>query len=161
VGSTDWRSTVNYKEDKVVSLVDVGIFRTKLIMLLMEIQELHISYCHNLRSFSDDVFSFKNSTDLKVCTIEQCDGIECVVSFSSSSSHPFQSLKVLFLYKLLKLSALLKVDGFGSATTSILAPSTTVGVRTEIDKLSLCLVQQASMLVDQTIRFEQEEKKKS
>ncbi|MBA0809353.1 hypothetical protein Gohar_025015, partial [Gossypium harknessii] len=96
VGSTDWRSIVNYKEYKVVSLVEVGIFRTKLIMLLIEIQELHISYCRNLRSLSDDVFSFKNSTGLK-------------------------SLKVLFLYKLSKLSALIKVDGFGSATTSILA----------------------------------------
>ncbi|MFQ6652016.1 hypothetical protein Gotur_024087 [Gossypium turneri] len=34
-----------------------------------------------------------------------------------------------------------------------------VGIRTEIDKLSFCLVQQASMLAEQTIRFEQEEKK--
>ncbi|MFQ6641219.1 hypothetical protein Gotur_016052 [Gossypium turneri] len=73
----------------------------------MEIQELRISYCHNLRSFSDDVFSFKNSPDLK-------------------------SLKVLFLYKLSKLSALIKVDEFGSATTSILAPSATFSYFKEI-----------------------------
>ncbi|KAG8492362.1 hypothetical protein CXB51_009673 [Gossypium anomalum] len=66
----------------------------------MDIQELHNSYYQNLRSLSDDVFSFKNAIDLK-------------------------SLKVLFLYRLLQLSAFIKVKRFGLAITSILAPSAT------------------------------------
>ncbi|MFQ6664435.1 hypothetical protein Gotur_031552, partial [Gossypium turneri] len=76
----------------------------------------------------DDNSSFKKAIDLRVCRIWGCEGIECVVSlssFASSSSHPFQSLEVLDLQFLPKLSALImKDEGIDSATTSTLAPST-------------------------------------
>ncbi|KAK5834106.1 hypothetical protein PVK06_017979 [Gossypium arboreum] len=61
--------------------------------------------------------------------VDNWEGIECVVSlssFASSSAHPFQSLEVLDLGFLPKLSALIMKDaGIGSATTSTLAPSAT------------------------------------
>ncbi|MFQ6661089.1 hypothetical protein Gotur_029367, partial [Gossypium turneri] len=95
----------------------------------IEIQELHIIECDYLRSLVDDNSSFKNAIDLRVCRIWECKGIECVVSlssFASSFAHPFQSLEVLHLQSLPKLSALIMNDaGIGSATTSTLAPSTT------------------------------------
>ncbi|TYI32232.1 hypothetical protein ES332_A04G045100v1 [Gossypium tomentosum] len=60
--------------------------------------------------------------------------IECVVSlssFASSSPHPFQSLQVLVLQDLPKLSALIiKDEGFGS--TSTLAPAATFSHLKEI-----------------------------
>ncbi|XP_016737952.2 disease resistance protein At4g27190 [Gossypium hirsutum] len=66
---------------------------------------------------------------LTIGGVDNWEGIECVVSlssFASSSAHPFQSLQVLDLQVLPKLSALIMKDaGIGSATTSILAPSTT------------------------------------
>ncbi|MFQ6641212.1 hypothetical protein Gotur_016055, partial [Gossypium turneri] len=74
----------------------------------------------------NDNSSFKNAIKL---WIYDCKGIECVVSlssFASSSAHPFQSLEVLDLGYLPKLSALImKDEGIGSATTSTLAPSAT------------------------------------
>ncbi|TYH74602.1 hypothetical protein ES332_D05G411200v1 [Gossypium tomentosum] len=77
-------------------------------------EELHIIECDYLRSLVDENSSFKNAIDLR-----------CVVSlssFSSSSAHSFQSLEVLDLQFLPKLSALImKDEGIGSATTSTLA----------------------------------------
>ncbi|MFQ6641815.1 hypothetical protein Gotur_016409, partial [Gossypium turneri] len=99
-------------------------------MLPIDIQELHIVECHYLRSsVDDDNSSFKNAIDLRICTIWFCEGIECVVSlssFASPSSHPFQSLEVLDLQFLPKLSVLIiKYEGICLATTSTLAPFAT------------------------------------
>ncbi|MBA0635754.1 hypothetical protein Godav_005437, partial [Gossypium davidsonii] len=84
----------------------------------------------------DDNSSFKNAIDLRVCRIWKCEGIECVISlssFASSSAHPFQSLEVLDLEDLPKLSALIMKDaGIGSETTSTLAPFTTFSHLKEI-----------------------------
>ncbi|TYI32234.1 hypothetical protein ES332_A04G045300v1 [Gossypium tomentosum] len=95
-----------------------------LIMHPIEIQELNIIMCDYLRSLVDE-----NAINLRVCRIWECEGIECIVSlssFASSSAHPFQSLEVLNLRGLPKLSALIMKDaGIGSATTSTLAPSAT------------------------------------
>ncbi|KHG08809.1 hypothetical protein F383_36280 [Gossypium arboreum] len=74
-------------------------------------------------------YDLQESTIGKMLHIMYCEGIECVVSLSSfapSSAHPFQSLEVLYLQLLPKLSALIKKDaGIGSATTSTSAPSAT------------------------------------
>ncbi|KAH1063519.1 hypothetical protein J1N35_028506 [Gossypium stocksii] len=114
---------------KIVRIGGVQNWEGELIMHPIEIQELNIFDCHYLRSLVDDNSSLKNAIDLRVCRILWCVGIECVVSFSSfasSSAHPFQSLEVLDLGYLPKLSALIMKDaGIGSATTSTLAPSAT------------------------------------
>ncbi|MBA0567403.1 hypothetical protein Golob_012142, partial [Gossypium lobatum] len=104
--------------------------QSELIMLPIDIQELNIVECHYLRSFvDDDNSSFKNAIDLRICRIWFCEGIEYVVSlpsFASPSSHPFQSLEVLDLQFLPKLSVLIiKYEGICLATTSTLAPSAT------------------------------------
>ncbi|KAH1063499.1 hypothetical protein J1N35_028486, partial [Gossypium stocksii] len=98
--------------DKIVTIGRVDNWEGELIMHPIEIQELNITQCDYLRSLVHDNSSF-----------------ECVVSlssFASSSAHPFQSLEVLELDFLPKLSALImKDEGIGSATTSTLAPSAT------------------------------------
>ncbi|MFQ6654090.1 hypothetical protein Gotur_025203, partial [Gossypium turneri] len=104
----------------------------------IEIQELNILRCDYLRNLVVDNSSFKNAIDLR---IYDCKGIECVVSLSSfapSSAHPFQSLEMLDLLHLPKLSALIMKDaGIGSPTTSTLAPSTTFSHLKEI-KIDSC-----------------------
>ncbi|MBA0635810.1 hypothetical protein Godav_024568, partial [Gossypium davidsonii] len=122
--------------DKIVAIEGVDNWEGELIMHPIEIQELHIFECDYLRSLVDDKSSFKNAIDLRVCRIRACEGIECVVSlssFASFSAHPFQSLEVLDLQFLPKLSALIvKDEGIGSATTSTLAPSATFSHLMEI-----------------------------
>ncbi|MBA0660939.1 hypothetical protein Goklo_012877 [Gossypium klotzschianum] len=110
--------------ERVLSINDLEIVGGEL-MFPVDMQELNISYCHYLRNLSD-ISSLKNVVDLRVCKIGHCEGIECVVSFSfSSSTHQFQSLQCLCLIDLPKLSDVIKVEGYGSATTSILASSAT------------------------------------
>ncbi|TYI84848.1 hypothetical protein E1A91_D05G395000v1 [Gossypium mustelinum] len=120
--------------DKTVTIGGVQNWEGDLIMHPIEIQELNIVKCDYLRNLVDDNSSFKNAIDLR---IYDCKGIECVVSlssFASSSAHPFQSLEMLDLQRLPKLSALIMKDaGIGSATTSTLAPSTTFSHLKEID----------------------------
>ncbi|MFQ6641247.1 hypothetical protein Gotur_016730 [Gossypium turneri] len=116
-----------HRRDKRVTIAGVHNWEGELIMHPIEIQELNIYWCGYLRSLVNDKSSFKNAIDLRVCRICCCEGIECVVSlssFASSSAHPFQSLEVLELVDLPKLSALIMKDaGIGSATTSTVAPS--------------------------------------
>ncbi|MFQ6667061.1 hypothetical protein Gotur_033209 [Gossypium turneri] len=122
--------------EKTVAIEGVKNWEGELIMHPIEIQELHIIECDYLRSLVDDNSPFKNAIDLRVCSIMGCEGIECVVSlssFASSSAHPFQSLEVLDLTDLPKLSALImKDEGISSAATSTLAPSTTFSHLKEI-----------------------------
>ncbi|TYG71704.1 hypothetical protein ES288_D05G419500v1 [Gossypium darwinii] len=129
-------SFVDATRDQTVTIGGVQNWEGELIMHPIEIQELKIGKCDYLRSLVDDNSSFKNAIDLRVCRIWGCEGIECVVSlssFASSSAHPFQSLEVLGLVDLPKLSALImKDEGIGSATTSTLAPSTTFSHLKEI-----------------------------
>ncbi|KAB2032594.1 hypothetical protein ES319_D05G385000v1 [Gossypium barbadense] len=137
VGSSFMRAT----RDKTVTIEGVQNWEGDLIMHPIEIQELIILKCDYLRSLVDDKSSFKNAIDLRVCWIWWCEGIECVVSlfsFASSSAHPFQSLEVLYLQYLPKLSALImKDEEIGSATASTLAPSTTFSHLKEI-KIDSC-----------------------
>ncbi|KAH1063518.1 hypothetical protein J1N35_028505 [Gossypium stocksii] len=119
--------------DKTVTIGGVHNWEGELIMHPIEIQRLNIFKCHYLRSLVDDNSSFKNAIALRVW---MCEGIECVVSlssFASSFANPFQSLEVLELRDLPKLSALImKDEGIGSATTSTLAPSATFSHLKEI-----------------------------
>ncbi|MFQ6641206.1 hypothetical protein Gotur_016055, partial [Gossypium turneri] len=114
------------RSGKRVTITGVQNWEGELIMHPIEIQQLIIARCNYLRNLVNDNSSFKNAIKL---WIYDCKGIECVVSlssFASSSAHPFQSLEVLDLGYLPKLSALImKDEGIGSATTSTLAPSAT------------------------------------
>ncbi|KAK5834145.1 hypothetical protein PVK06_018019 [Gossypium arboreum] len=125
---------VNSTIDKRLTIGGVHKWEGELIRHPIETQELNVLECDYLRSLVDDNSSFKNAIDLRFCRILWCEGIECVVSlssFASSSPHPFQSLEVLVLQDLPKLSALIiKDEGFGS--TSTLAPAATFSHLKEI-----------------------------
>ncbi|TYH74605.1 hypothetical protein ES332_D05G411500v1 [Gossypium tomentosum] len=131
VGSSFMRAT----RDTTVTIGGFHDWEGELIMHPIEIQQLNILKCHNLRSLVNDNSSIKNAIGLRVWW---CEGIECVVSlssFASSSAHPFQSLEMLDLSELPKLSALImKDEGIGPATTSTLAPSAAFSHLKEITK---------------------------
>ncbi|KAK8300442.1 hypothetical protein V6Z12_D05G389500 [Gossypium hirsutum] len=133
VGSYSVGSNMPHRRDKRVTIGGVHKWEGELIMHPIEIQELNILKCHYLRSLVDDNSFFKNAIDLRVY---DCQGIESVVSlssFASSSAHPFQSLEVLYLRGVPKLTAFIMKDaGIGSATTSTLAPSATFSHLKEI-----------------------------
>ncbi|XP_040948709.1 probable disease resistance protein At1g61300 [Gossypium hirsutum] len=90
---------------------------------------------YHLQVSSDDMGRGREKT-VTIGGVQNWEGIECVVSlfsFASSSAHPFQSLEVLDLQILPKLSALIMKDtGIGSATTSTVAPSATFSHLKEI-----------------------------
>ncbi|MFQ6641234.1 hypothetical protein Gotur_014464 [Gossypium turneri] len=129
VGSCFKPAQIHPITDKTVTIGGAQNWEGELIMHPIEIQELNIVECDYLRNLVDDNSFFKNAIDLRVCRILWCEGIECLVPLSSSacsSAYPFQSLEVLHLRDLPKLSALLMKDaGIGSATTSTSAPSAT------------------------------------
>ncbi|XVF78290.1 hypothetical protein PTKIN_Ptkin14bG0119900 [Pterospermum kingtungense] len=110
------------EENKVIAISESESCGDE-ILLPVDVQQLGISECHSLKSLSD-LSCLENVVDLKNCTIFFCQGIESVLSISSfsSSSILFQSLKKLTLRGLPRLSEVIKVEGFGSAGSPILAP---------------------------------------
>ncbi|KAK8634189.1 hypothetical protein V6N13_015017 [Hibiscus sabdariffa] len=121
--------------DKIVKIWGYRFCEGELIMLPLDIQDLFINACRDLRSLSDHIPCLENAIDLRFCTILNCQDIKCVVSwpFSSSSTHPFQSLERLDLYNLPDLREVIKVERFGSATSSILLPPASFSLLKVID----------------------------
>ncbi|XVF78136.1 hypothetical protein PTKIN_Ptkin14bG0105200 [Pterospermum kingtungense] len=95
------------------------------ILLPIDIQQLDIVECHSFRSLND-ISCLKNAVDLRNCNIWSCRRIEFILSISSfsSSSILFQSLEKLSLISLPGLNELIKVEGFASAGSPVLAPTT-------------------------------------
>ncbi|KAK8575894.1 hypothetical protein V6N12_063545 [Hibiscus sabdariffa] len=124
VGSSNWE--FDLERDKSVRINELKLCERELLMLPVDVQELDIADCHYSRSLNDGVSSLEDATDLRVCKISYCQRMECVISlsFSSSCSHPFESLERLYLHSLPNLSELIRVEKFGS-TTSIMDPSAT------------------------------------
>ncbi|GLT25679.1 hypothetical protein SLA2020_007930 [Shorea laevis] len=65
-------------------------------------QGFYIVNCKDVRSL-DDIFGFQETTDLRHCTVVECDGLEFVVS--SRCLKPLQNLESLHLSCLKKLNA--------------------------------------------------------
>ncbi|XVF78132.1 hypothetical protein PTKIN_Ptkin14bG0104800 [Pterospermum kingtungense] len=111
------------EEDRVIKISQSEI-RGDEILLPIDIQQLDIPECHSFRSLND-ISCLKNAVDLRNCNIWNCRGIEFVLSISSfsSSSILFQSLEKLSLINLPGLNELIKVEGFASAGSPVLAPT--------------------------------------
>ncbi|KAF5730656.1 disease resistance protein [Tripterygium wilfordii] len=91
------------------------------LVLPKDIQSLFIEECHDLRSLCNNIPSLKYATELKCLEVEYCDGVECLLSLSSSASYrPLQSLEKLCLEKLESLRVLFNTEGF------VASPSATI-----------------------------------
>ncbi|KAL5802781.1 hypothetical protein ACOSQ4_031086 [Xanthoceras sorbifolium] len=86
------------------------------ILVPIDIQELVIKWCDDLRSLSDHFSSLKYATDLRCCDISFCEGMEYLVS-SSSCYNILQSIESLFLRYLNNFSVLFRGERVGAATT--------------------------------------------
>ncbi|XVF78130.1 hypothetical protein PTKIN_Ptkin14bG0104700 [Pterospermum kingtungense] len=114
VGSDYW---MDFEEDKGVAIGQSEIFGDE-ILLPIDVQRLGITECNSIRSLND-ISCVKNAVDLRNFSIRGCRGIEFVLS---SSSILFQSLQKLSLANLPGLNELIKVEGFASAGSPVLAP---------------------------------------
>ncbi|EXB37703.1 Disease resistance protein [Morus notabilis] len=87
------------------------------LVLPTDVQYLYIHECHDVASLCD-IVSLETATDLKTLVINNCEGIENVISsfYSSSFCGPFQGLESLRLANLRNLH--------GIAETSLVAPGT-------------------------------------
>ncbi|GLT72114.1 hypothetical protein SLA2020_440740 [Shorea laevis] len=65
-------------------------------------QGFYIKDCKDVRSL-DDISGFQETTDLRHCAVDRCDGLEFVVS--SCCLKPLQNLESLYLHELKKLNA--------------------------------------------------------
>ncbi|KAK8559860.1 hypothetical protein V6N13_016593 [Hibiscus sabdariffa] len=113
-----------FRAGKSVLMGEYKFCEGELFMLPLDVQELEIFSCQDLRSLNHAFPSLENAIDLRVCRIAYCKEIECVASWSSST-HPFQSLDRLHLFNLPKLRQVIKVERSGSTITSRLPPSPT------------------------------------
>ncbi|GLT41864.1 hypothetical protein SLA2020_158960 [Shorea laevis] len=81
------------------------------IVLPDNLQNLVIEECKNMRSSLNKAALLEKATELSSCGIRDCEDMECVVDLDSSSCPVLDKLEDLHLWKLLKLSALVRVEG--------------------------------------------------
>ncbi|GLT51455.1 hypothetical protein SLA2020_248640 [Shorea laevis] len=91
-------------------------------------QGLYILDCKDVRSL-DNISGFQEATDLRHCTVRQCDGLEFVVSSRCSKS--LESLESLYLFRLEKLNAV--VGAVEVVAKSALLPAGTFSSLQEIE----------------------------
>ncbi|XP_017979820.1 PREDICTED: putative disease resistance protein At4g10780 [Theobroma cacao] len=103
------------------------------ILLPNDLRCIRISKCHDVRSLNEISF-FRKATQLRVCDLIDCKGIECVLDLSviPSSSSSLQNLENLLLSELDRLSMLVKAEA-AALPTSVAPP----GIFTHLK--SLCI----------------------
>ncbi|XVF18427.1 hypothetical protein REPUB_Repub11eG0020600 [Reevesia pubescens] len=109
------------RKDVILSGCQIG--REDPVALPSDLLCLRIFECHNLRSLSDISF-FKQTNEIRFCSIHDCRGIESVLDLSSSSSpcSQFQNLERLWLENLDNLHMLVKVGDASVVSTSSTLP---------------------------------------
>ncbi|KAL4309872.1 hypothetical protein GQ457_01G047680 [Hibiscus cannabinus] len=80
-----------FRAGKSVLMGEYKFCEGELFMLPLDVQELEIFSCQDLRSLNHAIPSLENAIHLRVCRIAYCKEMECVAS-SSRGRHPFQSL---------------------------------------------------------------------
>ncbi|KAB2095530.1 hypothetical protein ES319_A01G044100v1 [Gossypium barbadense] len=82
---------------------------------------LRIFEFHNVRSLSDISIFFQQANQLRVCSVEDCKGIESILdsSLSNSLCSPLENLEYLWLEKLDNLHVLIKLEAPLSISSSL------------------------------------------
>ncbi|GKV15059.1 hypothetical protein SLEP1_g25861 [Rubroshorea leprosula] len=86
-------------------------FGEECMVLPDNLQRLEIVQCSNMRSGLNKAALLEKATELRSCYIRGCKDMECVVDLDSSSYLVLDKLERLYLIKLPKLSALVRVEG--------------------------------------------------
>ncbi|GLT83868.1 hypothetical protein SLE2022_021350 [Rubroshorea leprosula] len=103
---------------KVISLGECEIGGEDSVVLPDDVEELRIYRCRKFRSLSD-INSLQKTTELRRCSVERCEEIECVVDMVTSSSSFINNLEGLWLRKLPKLSVVVNVEGVEATSPHI------------------------------------------
>ncbi|GKV48838.1 hypothetical protein SLEP1_g55629 [Rubroshorea leprosula] len=119
---------------KQVNLIGYDIEEKDELVLPNDLQDLRIKHCYAV----DDISIFqKDFTQLRTCALEDCFGIVCVVSLSSSSSTSstvMNNLEVLTLEGLYGLRNVVKVE----KTRASLAPTISLHIFSNLKQLRVC-----------------------
>ncbi|GKV44766.1 hypothetical protein SLEP1_g51922 [Rubroshorea leprosula] len=85
------------------------------VVLPETLENLRIACCKNMRCSLNKTVLLENATELRRCSIDDCEGIECIVELDSSSSSlccpVLDKLEDLDLHILPNLSVLVRVEG--------------------------------------------------
>nr|KJB12912.1 hypothetical protein B456_002G044700 [Gossypium raimondii] len=97
---------------KEVILSGCHIQKEDPMVLPTDLRVLRISKCHNVRSLNDISLFFLQTNELRLCSVEDCKGMESVLDLSSSSSpcSSFEKLEYLWLKRLDNLRVLVKIE---------------------------------------------------
>ncbi|GLT60310.1 hypothetical protein SLA2020_330820 [Shorea laevis] len=108
VGQMEDQFTAEFS--KVISLGECEIGGEDGVVLPDDVQQLWIYQCRKFRSLSD-IYSLQKTTELRGCSVTECEEIECVVDMVTSSSSFINNLERLWLGKLPNLSVVVNVEG--------------------------------------------------
>ncbi|GKV50334.1 hypothetical protein SLEP1_g57042 [Rubroshorea leprosula] len=103
---------------KEISLGECEIGGEDSVVLPDEVEELWIHRCRKFRSLSD-IYSLQKTTELRRCTVTECEEIGCVVDMVTSSSSFINNLELLWLRKLPNLSVVVNVEGVEATSPHI------------------------------------------
>ncbi|GKV50219.1 hypothetical protein SLEP1_g56931 [Rubroshorea leprosula] len=103
---------------KEISLGECEIGGEDSVVLPDDVEDLWIYRCRKFRSLSD-IYSLQKTTELRRCTIAECEEIECVVDMVTSSSSFINNLERLWLDKLPNLSVAVNVEGVEATSPHI------------------------------------------
>ncbi|XP_021288910.1 probable disease resistance protein At4g27220 [Herrania umbratica] len=97
------RFSPNFKDIRnQVTIVNCDMGRCDDIVVPNDLRSLSIWTCDDFKCLSDFP-SFREATDLKICRICECKGIECVVDLSLSSCNALHNIEELYLHELRNL----------------------------------------------------------
>ncbi|KAK6230429.1 hypothetical protein QUC31_001947, partial [Theobroma cacao] len=113
----------NFKEiEKKVEFTNLEIERCDDIVLPNDLHTLHFKGCNDFKCLSN-ILLFPEATDLKICQIEECEGIEYVVDLSLSSCNALHNMEELTLGKLRNLREVVRIGGAVEIESTSHAPT--------------------------------------
>ncbi|GLT83889.1 hypothetical protein SLE2022_021540 [Rubroshorea leprosula] len=117
VGSVQvFSALINFSKE--ISLGECEIGGEDSVVLLDDVEELSIYRCRKFRSLSD-IYSLQKTTELRRCSVTECEEIGCVVDMVTSSSSFINNLEWLWLDKLPNLSVVVNVEGVEATSPHI------------------------------------------
>ncbi|GLT83876.1 hypothetical protein SLE2022_021470 [Rubroshorea leprosula] len=110
VGQVDDEFCDDPSLSKLISLGECDIGGEDSVVLPDDVDNLWIYLCRKFRSLSD-IYSLQKTTELRRCSVRECEEMECVVDMVTSSSSFINNLEQLYLDKLPNLSVVVNVGG--------------------------------------------------
>ncbi|GKV45566.1 hypothetical protein SLEP1_g52634 [Rubroshorea leprosula] len=118
LGQVEGNFDLSIHLSKVISLGECEIGGEDSVVLPDDVEDLWIHRCRKFRSLSD-IYSPQKTTELRNCSVTECEEIECVVDMVTSSSSFINNLEWLWLDNLPNLSVVVNVEGVEATSPHI------------------------------------------